>query len=140
MIYSVWKKQGWRTPEVIETFNPDRCMLKLIFRTTAGASIKNADNQSSIKNVDNQSSIKNADKNNGVKNDKENKSGRLNIQREKILEYLKSHNSITSKELHTFLNLESSQARKILREMAKDGILIAQGGNRNRKYILNPVH
>ncbi len=122
MIYSVWKKQGWRTPEVIETFNPDRCMLKLIFRTTAGASIKNAD------------------KNNGVKNDKENKSGRLNIQREKILEYLKSHNSITSKELHTLLNLESSQARKILREMAKDGILIAQGSNRNRKYILNPVH
>ena len=97
-------------------------MLKLIFRTTAGASIKNAD------------------KNNGVKNDKENKSGRLNIQREKILEYLKSHNSITSKELHTLLNLESSQARKILREMAKDGILIAQGSNRNRKYILNPVH
>lgn len=131
MIYSVWKKQGWHTPEIIETFNPDRCMLKLIFRTTAGASIKI---------IDNQSSIKNADKNNGVKNDKENKSGRLNIQREKILEYLKSHNSITSKELHTFLNLESSQARKILREMAKDGILIAQGGNRNRKYILNPVH
>ena len=122
MIYSVWKKQGWHTPEIIETFNPDRCMLKLIFRTTAGASIKYDD------------------KNNGVKNDKENKSGRLNIQREKILEYLKSHNSITSKELHTFLNLESSQARKILREMAKDGILIAQGGNRNRKYILNPVH
>ena len=47
---------------------------------------------------------------------------------------------VTSKELLTLLNLESSQARKILRDMAKDGILIAQGSNRNRRYILNPVH
>ena len=49
------------------------------------------------------------------------------MQREKVLEYLKEYDSITSKELITILGLESTQARKILRDMAKDGILIAQG-------------
>ena len=176
MIYSVWNKQGWQIPEFVETFNPDRCTLKLIFETAQGSSIKNADNQSSIKNVDKvapiktadkqssiknvdkvasiktadkQSSIKNvdneapvkiADKNCVKRNSKEDKSERLKIQREKILEYLKDHDSVTSRELLTLLNLESSQARKILRDMAKDGILIAQGSNRNRRYVLNPVH
>ena len=37
----------------------------------------------------------------------------------------KDHDSVTSKAL-TLLNLESPQARKILRNMATDGILIAQ--------------
>lgn len=158
MIYSVWKKQEWQIPEFVETFNPDRCMLKLIFGTAEGASIKNADNQSSkknidngapiktadnktpIKNVDNEAVIKVVDKNNAERNGKKNKNERLKIQREKVLEYLKDHYFVTSKELLTLLNLESSQARKILRDMAKDGILIAQGSNRNRRYILNPVH
>lgn len=84
--------------------------------------------------------IKVVDKNNAERNGKKNKNERLKIQREKVLEYLKDHYFVTSKELLTLLNLESSQARKILRDMAKDGILIAQGSNRNRRYILNPVH
>ena len=126
--------------------------------TASGSSIKNADNQSSIKNVDkvapiktvdsqssiktvdNEAPVKIADKNCVKRNSKEDKSERLKIQREKILEYLKDHDSVTSRELLTLLNLESSQARKILRDMAKDGILIAQGSNRNRRYVLNSVH
>ena len=30
-IYSVWKQQGWKEPEVSEEFGPDRTILKLSF-------------------------------------------------------------------------------------------------------------
>ena len=53
------------------------------------------------------------------------KEGGVKIRREKILGYLKDHDSVTSRAL-TLLNLESPQARKILRNMVTDGILIAQ--------------
>ena len=29
MIFSVWKKKGWKKPELDETFNPDRSILRL---------------------------------------------------------------------------------------------------------------
>lgn len=48
--------------------------------------------------------------------------------------YLESHDTISSAELAELLNLEMTQARKILRDMALDGLLIAEGGNRNRRY------
>lgn len=55
--------------------------------------------------------------------------------RRKMIEtYLESHDTISSAELAELLNLEMTQARKILRDMALDGLLIAEGGNRNRRY------
>ena len=30
-IYSVWEKQGWVAPEVIEEYVPDRTILKMLF-------------------------------------------------------------------------------------------------------------
>ncbi len=30
-IYSVWEQQGWKLPEVIEQYGPDRTILKLSF-------------------------------------------------------------------------------------------------------------
>ena len=53
-----------------------------------------------------------------------------------ILDYLKTHDSITSSEAMEVLNLKASQTRQILREMTERKLLEAQGENRNRNYVL----
>ncbi len=57
--------------------------------------------------------------------------------KDKILEYLSIRETLKNdSELQNTLNLTSSRIRQILREMAKDGLIIAEGGNRNRIYKL----
>jgi len=53
------------------------------------------------------------------------------------MDYLKTHDSITSSEAMEVLNLKVSQTRQILREMAKRNLLEAQGENRNRHYVMS---
>lgn len=50
-IYSVWAQQGWKQPEVIEEYGPDRTVLKLLFakNTDKKALIKSADKKALIK-------------------------------------------------------------------------------------------
>ena len=47
------------------------------------------------------------------------------------MNYLKTHDSITSSEAMEVLNLKASQTRQILREMAESNLLEAQGENQN---------
>jgi len=54
-----------------------------------------------------------------------------------LMDYLKTHDSITSSEAMVVLNLKASQTRQILREMAKKNLLEAQGENRNRYYVMS---
>lgn len=59
-IYSVWESQGWRAPQVIEEYAPDRTILRLSFieaKAEKGAS-KSAENDL-MKNGDKKSAIKN---------------------------------------------------------------------------------
>ena len=51
-IYSVWEKEGWEEPSIVEQYGPDRTILTLSFR-----------NRSSAKTVDKKPSIKTVDKN-----------------------------------------------------------------------------
>ena len=58
--------------------------------------------------------------------------------RDKIIEYLKENEYITTNIAIDILELKSkSWTRDILNKMSKDNILIAEGANRNRKYRLN---
>ena len=50
-IYSVWEQQGWKRPEVIEEYGPDRTILKLSFT-------KSADKKTLIKSADKKALIK----------------------------------------------------------------------------------
>jgi len=45
------------------------------------------------------------------------------------MDYLKTHDSITSSEAMGVLNLKASHTRQILREMAERNLLEAQGEN-----------
>ena len=128
MIFSVWEKQGWQEPELEESFNPDRSTLRL-WLPFSWESTKSVDKKASIKSVDKKASIKSVDKKASIKSvDKKTMRRRL------VLKYLDTHSVISSAEVSALLGLEGTQARKVLREMVLEGILIAEGNNRNRRY------
>ena len=90
--------------------------------------------EETLESVDKKASIKSADKKTLIKNNRQNLSNKMTKRRKMIETYLESHDTISSAELAELLNLEMTQARKILRDMALDGLLIAEGSNRNRRY------
>ena len=136
MIFSVWEKKGWKKPELDETFNPDRSILRLTLEGSEKASIKSVDKKTSIKNVVKDASINNIHEKASIKSVDKKISSRLKEQREMVFRFIEEHGSASSKELLDILGLESTQVRKILRDMAADGLLTAQGNNRNRRYMI----
>ena len=53
-----------------------------------------------------------------------------------IIAYLTDNGTATGAELCELLDLKPTRVRTILREMIAEGIVMAQGGNRNRTYKL----
>lgn len=60
-----------------------------------------------------------------------------NKARDKILDYLKENVVITTITASQILGLSTQRARAILGKMAKDGLITAEGANKNRKYKRN---
>ena len=116
-IYSVWEQQGWRQPEVIEEYGPDRTILKLSF-------VKKA----AIKNGDKKVAIKNGDKKQVTK--------KTEIQLEYILEYMTSDREYKTSEIAAEIGLKKSRARELVNELVKSGRIEAVGKNRGRRYRL----
>ena len=116
-IYSVWEQQGWRRPEVIEEYGPDRTILKLSF-------VKKA----AIKNGDKKVAIKNGDKKQVTK--------KTEIQLEYILEYMTSDREYKTSEIAAEIGLKKSRARELVNELVKSGRIEAVGKNRGRRYRL----
>lgn len=56
---------------------------------------------------------------------------------DKILDYLKENVVITTITASQILGLSTQRARAILGKMAKDGLITAEGANKNRKYKRN---
>ncbi|MBQ1233880.1 MAG: winged helix-turn-helix domain-containing protein [Clostridia bacterium] len=50
--------------------------------------------------------------------------------------YLTENVCATSTEIAELLGLKSTRAKEILSEMVSEGIIVAQGGNKNRSYKL----
>lgn len=57
--------------------------------------------------------------------------------KEKILAYLRENKSITNSQAREIIDSSTETARKALVKLAEEGIVTAQGANRNRVYILN---
>ena len=55
---------------------------------------------------------------------------------DKILNYLKQNEYITTSIASELLGLSPQRTRVILANMAKQNIIVAEGANRNRKYKL----
>ena len=109
-IYHVWESQGWKEPAIIEGFEPERITLALSVE-------KIGDKKSAIKIGDKKSAIK------------EN-------MKTQIIEFLTDHSTAKMSEITESIGLKSSRTRDYMRELISEGIVVAEGANRNRTYRL----
>lgn len=116
-IYSVWEQQGWKQPEVIEEYGPDRTILKL----------------SLLKKV----AIKGGDKKVAIKSgDKKKVTKKTEQQLKHILEYMVPNQEYKTGEMAEVLGVKESRARVLVNELVKSGRIEAVGKNKGRKYRL----
>ena len=114
-IMSIWAEQKWSEPTITQTFEPER--------TTLTLSIKD---KKSTRVGDKKSAIKIGDK----------KSAITESARQIIVEYLTDRVSASCAEIAAVLNLQSSRTRDYLSALVSEGIIVAEGANRNRTYRL----
>ncbi len=110
-IFSVWKKQGWNAPSITETFEPDRITLSLEVEKTS-------------------------DKKQAIKTSDKSRISKTNIYKDAIIQYLTDNASAKCSEIATLIGLSLPRTRAILNEMISGGIVISEGGNRNKIYKL----
>ncbi|MBR1752769.1 MAG: hypothetical protein IJ740_18185 [Ruminococcus sp.] len=118
-IYSIWDKQGWETPIITEGFEPPRITMSLSILT----------DEKVIVTDDKKVTIKGDDK-------KAEKNKMSDLQKETIIEYLTDHVSARSSELAELLGVKSTRVKNLLSALIADGVIVAEGANRNRRYRL----
>ena len=110
-IFSVWASQGFESPRIIERFDGfDRLSLLLPMKKIP---IKSTDKKVPIKNTDN--TIR---------------------QKEAIIEFVRKNKIIKSNDLLDILNVKEERVKKLLQQLASEGLIVSEGGNRNRTYRL----
>ena len=114
-IYSVWERQGWERPEVIEEYGPDRTILKLSF--VKKVAIKNGDKKVAIKSGDKKKVTKKTER-----------------QIETILEYMLPDKEYKTSEIAEVIGVKESRARVLVNELAKRDKIKAIGKNKGRRY------
>ena len=110
-IWYTWKQQGWDTPTIAQSFNPNRIVLSLPL-------IKSDDKKVTIKSDDKKVTIKTSD------------------QKAMIIEYLTEHVEGKVSDFTELLGVKATRIKKLIYELIAEGIIVAQGGNRNRTYKL----
>ncbi len=114
-IYSVWNKQGWITPSISESFDPERITLSLAIGKTD-------DKKPTIKTDDKKPTIKS--------------NAKTLAQKAAIVEYLTDHASGTNADLCKLLGVQSTRVKEILADLIAENIVVSVGANRNRTYQL----
>ena len=109
-IFRVWHEQGWTAPVITEQLEPERTILCLTFEKTG-------DKKSAVKIGDKKSAI----------------SARM---KETIIAYLTDHSEAKASSIAEYIGLKPSRTRDYLNELVSEGIIVAEGGNRNRTYRL----
>ena len=120
LICKVWYTLGWEEPEFKESFHPERTTVRLRLNQNKNAYV----NSGSLA---------------GTRVNEPGVSYHIQTQRNTVLNYLSTHDCITTTEVMSLLNLSATQGRKVLRDLAEDGILISLGHNKNRRYVKAPA-
>lgn len=124
-IYSVWDKQGWEAPIITEGFEPPRITMSLSVLTESDDLSTPSDKKALIKSVDKKTLIKSDDKKKIIE-----------LQKETVIEYLTDHIICKSSDIAKLLNIKLTRSRDILNSLIADGVIVAEGSNRNRIYRL----
>ena len=107
----VWEQQGWKQPEVIEEYGPDRTTLKLSFVK------KSADKKALIKSAD-----------------KKKLTNKTRQQLEKIAECMEPDREYRIAEIAEFLGVKETRTRELVRELIQLKKIEASGKNKGRRY------
>ena len=110
-IFRVWREQGWTAPMISESFDPDRIMLSLAFK-------KSDYKKATIKSDDKKVTIKSA------------------WQKNEIITYLTDHVSAKNTDIAELLGVKSTRVKQLLKELLDEGVVVAEGNNKNRVYKL----
>lgn len=110
-IFRVWREQGWTAPVISENFDPDRIMLSLAFK-------KSDDKKATIKSDDKKVTIKSV------------------RQKNEIITYLTDHVSAKNTDIAELLGVKSTRVKQLLKELLDEGVVVAEGNNKNRVYKL----
>ena len=113
-IFSVWKKQGWIAPEITESFEPERITVRLFM----------TDDKPTI-NTDDKPTINVVDTIYGTE-----------AQKTAIINYLTDHIVGKSSDFCQLLSLRSTRVKELLSQLIADGVIVAEGANKNRTYRL----
>ena len=113
-IFNVWNDTGWEEPVIEEQFNPDRTVLRLSLnkRQMQKVTIKSDDKKSNDKKVT-------------VKTQKHYENIRI---------YLSDGKKASTQEIANVIGIGIPGTKKVLKSMPD---IIAEGGNKNRRYSLN---
>ena len=106
-IRTVWQKQGWQEPEIVESFNPDRTTLLLPLAA-------------------NKAAAKNGGKSNSISEKRKND----------ILQYLTDTSEASSTQIADAIGLQVPRTKMYLLELIASGAIVAEGSSRARKYRL----
>lgn len=109
-IFRVWREQKWVMPAITEQLEPPRTIVTLTFK-------KIGDKKSAIKIGDKKSAINTKMK-------------------ESIIVYLIDHTEAKASSIAEFIGLKPSRTRDYLNELIAEGVIEADGSNRNRSYRL----
>ena len=121
MIFAAWKGEGLCEPVYTEQIEINRSFLSLTLAKTSDKkqAIKISDKKQVTTTVSIKQNVKKSDD-----------------RKRSILDYLAFHSASTSKEVADHLGISSDRARVYLQEFISNGIVIAEGENRNRTYHL----
>ena len=106
-IHTVWQKQGWQKPEIVESFNPDRTTLVLPFAA-------------------NNVAIKSGGKSKPIAEQR----------KSDILQYLTDTPEAGSTQIADAIGLQVSRTKMYLSELVASGAIVAEGSSRERRYRL----
>ena len=119
-IYSVWEKQGWVAPEVIEEYAPDRTILKLSF---VNAEVKKVTEKSDRKKVT-------------EKSDRKKVTEKTEKQMEQILSRMQPNVEYKVEEAAEWLNVGRTRARTLLKMLVADGKISETGATKMKRYCI----
>ena len=115
-IRTVWQKQGWQEPEIVESFNPDRTTLVLLL----------AANKVAAKSGDKKVAVKSGGKPKPIAEQR----------KSDILQYLTDTPEASSTQIADAIGLQVSRTKMYLAELVSDGAVVAEGSSRARRYKL----
>ena len=115
-IRTVWQKQGWQEPEIVESFNPDRTTLVLPLSA----------NKVAAKSGDKKVAAKSGGKSSPIAEQRTSA----------ILQYLTDTPEASSTQIADAIGLQVSRTKMYLAELIADGAVITEGNSRARKYRL----